>query len=140
MYLYRRASGIYFVRLCVPSRLKAAVGKGELHRSTSCRDHRLAKIVAAELVAHWHRAIEALKHMDCWRRLRSEPYAGAAVSRLDHTESQARRRMQLVFPGSVAGRQIAQIGAGVNTLRPEQPGQSGLDWQVSQAHQHQQLG
>jgi integrase len=64
MYLYRRASGIYFVRLCVPSRLKAAVGKGELHRSTGCRDHRLAKIVAAELVAHWHRAIEALKHMD----------------------------------------------------------------------------
>ena len=64
MYLYRRASGVYFVRLCVPSRLKAAVGKGELHRSTGCRDHRLAKIVAAEMVAHWHRAIEALKHMD----------------------------------------------------------------------------
>ncbi|MDZ4187260.1 MAG: DUF6538 domain-containing protein [Hydrogenophaga sp.] len=64
LYLYRRASGIYFVRLCVPARLKAAVGKSELHRSTGCRDHRLAKIVAAELVAHWHRAIEALKHMD----------------------------------------------------------------------------
>jgi hypothetical protein len=39
-----------FVRLCVPSRLKVAVGKGELHRSTGCRDHRLAKIVAAEMV------------------------------------------------------------------------------------------
>ena len=50
----------------------------------------------------------------CWRRLRSEPYAEAAVIRLDHTEIQARRRMQLVFPGSVAGRQTAQIGAGVN--------------------------
>jgi integrase len=48
----------------VPSRLKQAVGKGELHRSTGCRDLRLAKIVAAELVAHWHRSIETLQHMD----------------------------------------------------------------------------
>jgi len=41
MYLYRRASGIYFVRLCVPARLKAAVGKSELHRlprSPPCED------------------------------------------------------------------------------------------------------
>lgn len=63
-YLYRRPSGVYFVRLCVPARLKVAVGKGEVHRSTGCRDFRLAKIVAAELAAHWHRAIEAVKHMD----------------------------------------------------------------------------
>ena len=45
-YLYRRESGIYFVRLCVPTRLKAAVGKGEIHRTTGCRDYRLAKIAA----------------------------------------------------------------------------------------------
>lgn len=64
LFLYRRASGIYFVRLCVPTRLKAAVGKGELHRSTGCREVRLAKIVAAEIVAYWHRSIESLKHMD----------------------------------------------------------------------------
>ena len=63
-YLYRRSSGVYSVRLCVPSRLKLAVGQGEFHRSTGCRDLRLAKIVAAELVAHWHRTIEALQHMD----------------------------------------------------------------------------
>lgn len=63
-YLYRRASGIYFVRLCVPARLKQAVGKGELHRSTGCRDFRLAKIVAAEIAAHWHRALEAVHNMD----------------------------------------------------------------------------
>ncbi len=63
-YLYRRPSGIYFVRLCVPARLKAAVGKGEVHRTTGCRDFRLAKIVAAELAAHWHRAIESLASMD----------------------------------------------------------------------------
>lgn len=63
-YLYRRASGIYFVRLCIPARLKHAVGKGEIHRSTGCRDLRLAKIVAAEIAAHWHRAIEAVQAMD----------------------------------------------------------------------------
>lgn len=44
--------------------LKVAVGKGEVHRSTGCRDFRLTKIVAAELAAHWHRAIEAVKGMD----------------------------------------------------------------------------
>lgn len=64
MHLYRRDSGIYFVRLYVPLRLKTAVGKTELHRSTGCRDYRLAKIVAAEMVAQWHRNIEALHHMD----------------------------------------------------------------------------
>lgn len=63
-HLYRRSSGIYFVRFCVPVRLKAAVGKGEVHRSTGCRDFRLAKIVAAELAAYWHRAIQALERMD----------------------------------------------------------------------------
>lgn len=63
-YLYRRPSGTCFVRLCVPVRFKAAVGKGEIHRSTGCRDYRLAKIVAAELVAHWHRAIVELQRMD----------------------------------------------------------------------------
>lgn len=63
-YLYRRPSGVYFVRLCVPARLKQAVGQGEIHRSTGCRHFRLAKIVAAEIAAHWHRALEAVQHMD----------------------------------------------------------------------------
>lgn len=63
-YLYRRASGTYYVRLCVPARLKDAVGHGEIHRSTGCRDFRLAKIVAAELAAHWHRSIQSLDRMD----------------------------------------------------------------------------
>ncbi len=63
-HLYRRDSGVYFVRLCVPARLKAAVGKGEIHRTTGTREYRVAKIVAAELVAHWHRAIQVLERMD----------------------------------------------------------------------------
>ena len=41
-----------------------ASAKGEIHRTTGCRDYRLAKIVAAELAAHWHRAIQALARMD----------------------------------------------------------------------------
>lgn len=64
MYLYRRDSGIYFVRLYVPRRLQRVVGKGESHRSTGCRDSKLAKIVAAELAAEWHRALRALEQMD----------------------------------------------------------------------------
>lgn len=63
-YLYRRDSGIYFIRLCVPRRLQSAVGKGEIHRSTGCRDLQLAKIVAAELAVEWHRGVRALDHMD----------------------------------------------------------------------------
>ncbi len=63
-YLERHASGICFVRLYVPARLKAAVGKGEIHRTTGCRDYRLAKVVAAKLAAHWHRSIQAQERMD----------------------------------------------------------------------------
>ena len=50
-YLERRVSGIYFVRLFVPVRLKATVVKGEIHRTTCCRDYRLAKIVVAGTAA-----------------------------------------------------------------------------------------
>ena len=63
-YLYRRESGTYYVRLCVPARLKAAVGRGDIHRTTGCRDFRFAKIVAAELAIYWHRAIQSLDRMD----------------------------------------------------------------------------
>jgi len=63
-YLYRRASGVYFVRFCVPAALKGAVGRGEVHRTTGCRDLRLAKIVAAQMAIHWHRSLEQLVRMD----------------------------------------------------------------------------
>lgn len=62
--LNRRSSGVYFVRLCVPRRLQKAVGKLEIHRSTGCRDPRSARIVAADLVAEWHRAIANADLMD----------------------------------------------------------------------------
>ena len=52
----------------------------------------------------------------CWRRRRFEPCAGFMVSRLERAQTQARRRVQLFYPGSVAGRQVAQIGVGANKL------------------------
>lgn len=55
---------MYHVRFCVPERLKDAVGKGELHRSTGCRELHLAKIIATEMAAQWHRSIEDTKNMD----------------------------------------------------------------------------
>jgi len=55
-----------------------------------------------------------MKTEDCCRRRRIEPCAGFAVSRLERTEFQARCRLQLVCPGSVAGRQVAQFGVGAN--------------------------
>lgn len=63
-YLHRRESGFYFVRFVVPGRLRKAVGQSEYHRTTGCRHLRLAKIVAAETAAHWHRALETAKSMD----------------------------------------------------------------------------
>lgn len=62
--LTRRASGVYVLRLFVPKRLQAGVGSKEVHRSTGCRDRQLAMIVAAELAAQWHRALQDLKYMD----------------------------------------------------------------------------
>jgi hypothetical protein len=84
----RRTSGIYFVRLYMPARLKAAVGKGEIHRTTGCRDYRLAKIVAAELAAHWHRSIQAvtirrqsrgLSNVSRSKRLNGDAYAAPTL-------------------------------------------------------------
>ncbi|KVC92729.1 integrase [Burkholderia ubonensis] len=51
--LYRRPSGIYVVRLVVPQRLRAAVGKNEIHASTRLRDWEAAKLVAHRIQAHW---------------------------------------------------------------------------------------
>jgi integrase len=63
-HLKRRQSGIYVVRLIVPPRLRAATGQREVQRSTGCRDLLLAKVVAAEMAAHWHAKMAALRHMD----------------------------------------------------------------------------
>lgn len=51
--LYRRPSGIYAVRLVVPTRLRPSLGRGEIHVSTGLRDWTAAKIVALRIQTHW---------------------------------------------------------------------------------------
>ena len=51
--LYRRASGIYAVRLIVPLRLRNLIGRGEIHASTHLRDSNAAKLAASRILIHW---------------------------------------------------------------------------------------
>lgn len=51
--LARRPSGIYILRLVVPSALRAAVGKREIIISTGTRELALAKIVAGAAATQW---------------------------------------------------------------------------------------
>ena len=51
--LYRRASGIYAVRLVVPARLRELVGRGEVHVSTGVRDANAAKLAASRILSYW---------------------------------------------------------------------------------------
>ena len=63
-HLKRRPSGIYIVRLVVPQRLRAALGCREVQRSTGCTDLALARVVAAQIIAHWQATITGLRNMD----------------------------------------------------------------------------
>lgn len=47
--VYRRSSGIYVVRLVVPTRLRPFVGKGEIHISTGMRQWRAAQLDALRI-------------------------------------------------------------------------------------------
>lgn len=58
--LYRRASGIYVVRLTVPLRLRRLIGRGEIHASTHLRDSNAAKLAASRILMHWRERFMAL--------------------------------------------------------------------------------
>lgn len=58
--LYRRSSGIYAVRLVVPSRLRPALGRGEIHVSTGLRDWNAAKLAALKIQMYWRERFMAL--------------------------------------------------------------------------------
>lgn len=58
--LYRRASGIYAVRLAVPVRLRQSLGRGEIHVSTGLRDWNAAKLAALKILFHWRERFMAL--------------------------------------------------------------------------------
>lgn len=63
-YLYRRTSGIYVVRICVPKRLKNVLGRGEIHVSTNLKSLSLAKLAAFRLLLEWKQKILELDGMD----------------------------------------------------------------------------
>ncbi len=61
---YRRPSGIYAVRLYIPERLQPILRKRELHISTRSRSTKIAKIIASDLRARWHRTLHLLSQMN----------------------------------------------------------------------------
>ncbi len=75
-HLYRRPSGIYAVRLAVPLRHRAAIGKGELHLTTGTRTLAVAKTVASAMLLHWRErflSLERLQRMDIERLVTGSP-------------------------------------------------------------------
>lgn len=82
-YLYRRSSGIYVVRICVPKRLQAVIGRGEIHVSTGVRDPATAKGAAFRLLSQWQQRVLELDGMDVLKVVEGSPLlAGDGVIRL----------------------------------------------------------
>lgn len=82
-YLYRRSSGIYVVRICVPKRLQAVIGRGEIHVSTGVRDPATAKAAAFRLLSQWQQRVLELDGMDVLKVVEGSPLlAGDGVIRL----------------------------------------------------------
>jgi len=63
-YLYRRTSGTYVVRICVPKRHQSALGRGEIHVSTNLKNLSLARLAAFRLLSEWKLKILELDGMD----------------------------------------------------------------------------
>ena len=82
-YLYRRSSGIYVVRICVPKRLQAVIGRGEIHVSTGVRDPATAKAAAFRLLSQWQQRVLELDGMDVLKVVEGSPLlVGDGVIRL----------------------------------------------------------
>lgn len=58
--LYRRASGIYAVRIVVPARLRPFIGKSEVHGSTNSRLLNSAILKAHKIQLYWREHLMAL--------------------------------------------------------------------------------
>lgn len=83
-YLYRRSSGIYVVRICVPVRLRPIVGRGEIHVSTSVRDAATAKATAFRVLSQWQERLLELDGMDFIKVIKGSPLlAGKGFVRLN---------------------------------------------------------
>ena len=57
--MFRRGD-LWWARLVVPARLRAAVGRREFVCSTRCTDRKLAQVVAAGLLANWRQQLYSL--------------------------------------------------------------------------------
>jgi hypothetical protein len=53
LYLFRRPSGIYVLRIAVPVQLRSLFNKREIAATTGTRELTIAKIVASAQVAQW---------------------------------------------------------------------------------------
>jgi integrase len=77
-YLYRRPSGIYVVRICIPARLRAAIGRAEVHISTGQRELTSAKILAFQTLAEWKARLLKLDRMDVLKLEAGSPLLGGS--------------------------------------------------------------
>lgn len=102
---YRRPSGIYAVRLYIPERLQPIFRKRELHISTGSRSTKIAKIIASDLRARWHRTLHLLSQMNPERIKQFVPallghgYISAGEA-ADLFESSPQRIIQMMCTGS----------------------------------------
>ena len=77
-HLYRRASGIYAVRIFVPRRLWPSVGKREVHVSTRTRDQGVAKVVGLSIALVWKQRFIHLMGIDVDKLLKGSPLLAGA--------------------------------------------------------------
>ncbi|WP_446433845.1 DUF6538 domain-containing protein [Pseudomonas sp. 1152_12] len=71
--LYRRSSGIYVLRITVPSRYRVQLGQREIHASARTTDLSAAKAVALHLMARWHSCISELNQVNETKVLEGSP-------------------------------------------------------------------
>lgn len=62
--LYRRQSGIYVLRITVPTRYRFLIGQREIHVSTSTTNLRQAKSVASGLLCAWNECLGGVTQMN----------------------------------------------------------------------------
>ncbi|HFX7233037.1 DUF6538 domain-containing protein [Citrobacter farmeri] len=62
--LYRRPSGIYVLRITVPVRYRALIGKREIHASTRTTHPTNARAIAARLLEMWYASLEEFRQVD----------------------------------------------------------------------------
>ncbi|ONB63068.1 integrase [Burkholderia pseudomallei] len=111
--LYRRSSGIYAVRLVVPKRLRASIGRTEIHTSTGVRSLAVAKTEALRIQLHWRKHFQA---MDA-EKLRNESPLIAGDGMISIT---AAADAIGISPGALAGELLndrAQVYTHVQGLR-----------------------